>query len=157
MDAALQRVIAAGWGFQLNSDVTGKLCHKSIDLVDFCVNSIPAMIAVIFQGLRLLAYHWDRLSAGDPLQPVLLHLKQVLMPRQWFLISPCPAPEHSVSSIVYVRIRSSLCPCSILKCGSLKTGSQQRFLPAKSAWQSGALQGAGCADSLRSARSARSL
>ncbi len=37
--------------------------------------------------LKDLAYHGDRLRAGDPLrlQLVLLELKQVLMLRQWFL------------------------------------------------------------------------
>jgi hypothetical protein len=35
------RAIKAGWGFQLNADVTGKICNKSIDLVAFSVTSIP--------------------------------------------------------------------------------------------------------------------
>ncbi len=29
------RAIVAGWGFQLNGDVTGKLCGKNIDLFEF--------------------------------------------------------------------------------------------------------------------------
>jgi hypothetical protein len=33
--------IVAGWGFQLNGDVTGKLCRKNIYLVEFGVDSIP--------------------------------------------------------------------------------------------------------------------
>ncbi len=35
------RSIKAGWGFQLNADVTGKLCRKSVDLLAFSVTSIP--------------------------------------------------------------------------------------------------------------------
>ncbi len=35
------RAIKAGWGFQLNADVTGKLCRKSVDLLAFSVDSIP--------------------------------------------------------------------------------------------------------------------
>ena len=35
------RAIIAGWGFQLNGDVTGKLCRNSVDLLQFGVNSIP--------------------------------------------------------------------------------------------------------------------
>ncbi len=33
------RAIVAGWGFQLNGDVTGKLCRKNIHLVEFGVIS----------------------------------------------------------------------------------------------------------------------
>ena len=35
------RAIIAGWEFQLNGDVNGKFCNKSIDLVEFLVTSIP--------------------------------------------------------------------------------------------------------------------
>jgi hypothetical protein len=35
------RAIKAGWGFQLNADVTGKLCRKSVDLLAFSVTTIP--------------------------------------------------------------------------------------------------------------------
>jgi hypothetical protein len=35
------RAIKAGWGFQLNADVTGKLCRKSVNLLAFSVDSIP--------------------------------------------------------------------------------------------------------------------
>jgi hypothetical protein len=35
------RAIKAGWVFQLNADVTGKLCRKSVDLLSFSVTSIP--------------------------------------------------------------------------------------------------------------------
>ena len=35
------RAIIAGWDFQLNGDVTGKLCHSSVDLLQFGINSIP--------------------------------------------------------------------------------------------------------------------
>ncbi len=35
------RAIKAGWVFQLNADVTGKLCRKSVDLLAFSVTSIP--------------------------------------------------------------------------------------------------------------------
>jgi hypothetical protein len=34
------RAIKAGWGFQLNADVTCKLCRKSVDLLAFSVTSI---------------------------------------------------------------------------------------------------------------------
>ncbi len=33
--------IKAGWGLQLNVDVTGKLCQKSVDLLAFSVTLIP--------------------------------------------------------------------------------------------------------------------
>jgi hypothetical protein len=45
------RAIVAGWGFQLNGDVTGKLCRKSIDLVEFGVNSIPKQNNVLCLGV----------------------------------------------------------------------------------------------------------
>jgi hypothetical protein len=35
------RTIKADWGFQLNADVTGKLCRKSVDLLAFSATSIP--------------------------------------------------------------------------------------------------------------------
>ena len=35
------RAIRAGWGFQLNADVTGKICRASLDFLEFGVNSIP--------------------------------------------------------------------------------------------------------------------
>ena len=35
------RVIKTCWGFQLNADVTGKVCNKSVDLVAFSVTSMP--------------------------------------------------------------------------------------------------------------------
>jgi hypothetical protein len=35
------RAIKAGWGFQLNAVVTGKLCRKSVDLLAFSVTLIP--------------------------------------------------------------------------------------------------------------------
>jgi hypothetical protein len=35
------RAIEAGLGFQLNADVTGKLCRKSVDLLAFLVTLIP--------------------------------------------------------------------------------------------------------------------
>jgi hypothetical protein len=35
------RAIKAGWVFQLNADVNGKLCRKSVDLLAFSVTSIP--------------------------------------------------------------------------------------------------------------------
>ena len=35
------RAIRAGWVFQLNSDVTGKVCRKSVDLLSLSVTSIP--------------------------------------------------------------------------------------------------------------------
>jgi hypothetical protein len=35
------RALKAGWGFQLNADVTGKICNKSVDLVAFSVTSMP--------------------------------------------------------------------------------------------------------------------
>jgi hypothetical protein len=35
------RAIKAGWVFQLNADVTSKLCRKSVDLLSFSVTSIP--------------------------------------------------------------------------------------------------------------------
>ncbi len=35
------RAIKAGWGFQLDEDVTCKLCRKSVDLLAFSVTTIP--------------------------------------------------------------------------------------------------------------------
>ncbi len=43
--------IVAGWGFQLNGDVTGELCRKSIDLVEFNINSIPKHNNVLCLGV----------------------------------------------------------------------------------------------------------
>jgi hypothetical protein len=37
---AFRAIKAADWGFQLNADVTGKLCRKSVDLLAFSVTSI---------------------------------------------------------------------------------------------------------------------
>ena len=45
------RAIVAGWGFQLNGYVTGKLCRKNIDLIEFCVNSIPKHNNVLCLGV----------------------------------------------------------------------------------------------------------
>ncbi len=45
------RAIVAGWGFQLNCDVTGKLCRKNIDLVEFDVNSSPKHNNVLCLGV----------------------------------------------------------------------------------------------------------
>ncbi len=47
------RAIVAGWGFQLNDDVTGKLCRNNIDLVEFGVNSIPKHNNVLCLGVIL--------------------------------------------------------------------------------------------------------
>ncbi len=38
------RAMKAGWEFQLNANVTGKVCQKSIDLPAFSVTSIPKRI-----------------------------------------------------------------------------------------------------------------
>ena len=35
------RAIRAGWVFQLNGDVTGKVCRRSVDLLFLSVTSIP--------------------------------------------------------------------------------------------------------------------
>jgi hypothetical protein len=61
------RAIVAGWGFQLNGDVTGKLCRKNIDLVEFGVNSIPKHNNVLCLGVipkgteseRIYEITWD--------------------------------------------------------------------------------------------------
>ncbi len=45
------RAIVAGWGFQSNGYVTGKLCRKNIDLVEFGVNSIPNHNNVLCLGV----------------------------------------------------------------------------------------------------------
>ena len=45
------RTIVAGWGFQLNGDVTSKLCCKNIELVEFGVNSIPKRNNVFCLGV----------------------------------------------------------------------------------------------------------
>jgi hypothetical protein len=34
------RAIAAGWGFQLNTDATGNICQQRVDLIEFGVISI---------------------------------------------------------------------------------------------------------------------
>ena len=41
------RAISAGWVFQLNADVTGKVCRASVDLLAFGVNSIPCQNNVL--------------------------------------------------------------------------------------------------------------
>ena len=45
------RAIIAGWVFQLNGDVTGKFCNKSVDLVEFSVTSIPKQNNVLCLGV----------------------------------------------------------------------------------------------------------
>ena len=45
------RAIIAGWGFQLNGDITGKYCHKSVDLVEFSVTSIPKQNNILCLGV----------------------------------------------------------------------------------------------------------
>ena len=45
------RAIVAGWGFHLNGNVTGKLCRKNIDLVEFGVNSIPKHNKILCLGV----------------------------------------------------------------------------------------------------------
>ena len=45
------RAIIAGWGFQLNGDVTGKFCNKSVDLVEFSVTSIPKQNNILCYGV----------------------------------------------------------------------------------------------------------
>ena len=45
------RAINAGWGFQLNGDVTGKFCNKSVDLVEFSVTSIPRQNNILCLGV----------------------------------------------------------------------------------------------------------
>ena len=43
--------IIAGWVFQLNGDVTGKFCNKSVDLVEFSVTSIPKQNNILCLGV----------------------------------------------------------------------------------------------------------
>ena len=43
--------IISGWGFQLNGGVSGKCCRKSVDLVEFAVNSIPKRNNVLCLGV----------------------------------------------------------------------------------------------------------
>ena len=45
------RAMKAGWGFQLNGDVTGKYCNKSVDLVEFSVKSIPKQNNILCLGV----------------------------------------------------------------------------------------------------------
>ena len=45
------RTKIAGWGFQLNGDVTGKFCSKSVDLVEFSVTSIPKQNNILCFGV----------------------------------------------------------------------------------------------------------
>jgi hypothetical protein len=45
------RAMKAGWGFQLNGDVTGKFCNKSVDLVEFSVTSIPKQNNILCLGV----------------------------------------------------------------------------------------------------------
>ncbi len=45
------RAIYAVWGFQLNGYVTGEMCSKNIDLVEFCPNSIPKRNNVLCLGV----------------------------------------------------------------------------------------------------------
>ena len=45
------RAIIAGWVFQLNGDVTGKFCNKSVDLVEFSVTSIPRQNNILCLGV----------------------------------------------------------------------------------------------------------
>jgi hypothetical protein len=45
------RAIIAGWVFQLNGDVTGKFCNKTVDLVEFSVTSIPKQNNILCLGV----------------------------------------------------------------------------------------------------------
>jgi hypothetical protein len=50
--------------------------------------------------LKIVAYHDDRLCEGATLPLELLELKQVLMPRQWFLKKLDPKGELSVPELL---------------------------------------------------------
>ena len=64
--------IIAGWGFQLNGDVTGKLCRASVDLLQFGINSIPhrnhvlclAVIPKATESETVYQITWDDLRAA---------------------------------------------------------------------------------------------
>jgi hypothetical protein len=66
------RAIIAGWGFQLNGDVTGKVCRVSIDVLEFGVNSIPkrnnvlclAIIPKSTESEKVYTITWDDLREG---------------------------------------------------------------------------------------------
>jgi hypothetical protein len=68
------QAIVAGWGIQLNGDVPGKLCRKSIDLVEFDVNSVPKhwhnyvlCLGIIPKGTEGQKHHqitWDDFRAA---------------------------------------------------------------------------------------------
>ncbi len=49
--------------------------------------------------LKIVAYHDDRIREGAALQLELLELKQVLMPRQWFLKKLDPRGDLPVSEL----------------------------------------------------------
>ena len=62
------RAIAAGWGFQINGDVTGNFCRASVDLVGFGVNSIPCQNNVLCLSLIPKATESERvyqITYGD--------------------------------------------------------------------------------------------
>ena len=49
--------------------------------------------------LKVLAYHRNRVAAGQALPLQLLDLKTVLMPRQWFLTRLDPEGDHPVADL----------------------------------------------------------
>ncbi len=49
--------------------------------------------------LKVLAYHGDRVCADEELPLVLLDLKQVLVPRQWFLKKLDPRGNLTVPAL----------------------------------------------------------
>ena len=66
------RAIIAGWGFQLNGTVTGKLCRASVDFLQFGINSIPHRNRVLFfavipkatESETVYQIAWDDLRGG---------------------------------------------------------------------------------------------
>ena len=62
------RAIVAGWAFQLNGDVTGKLCRKNIDLVECNEKAIDSKVK------------YSRASAVPPRELVVPAAEGVVMP-----------------------------------------------------------------------------
>jgi hypothetical protein len=75
------RIIKAGWGFQLNADVTGQVCRKSVDLLAFSVTSIPkrnntlclCIIPTATESERAYACAYEELCKAVCLLPSIKH------------------------------------------------------------------------------------
>ncbi len=73
--------------------------HSDVLFRDMVRTIMESGTAKLPLHLKIIAYHDDRLRESAALQLELLELKQVLMPRQWFLKKLDPKGELSVPDL----------------------------------------------------------